>query len=200
MIVSKFVKDRAKALKIADNLSLSNIVLIIFIFFVSYHALNKKTVLVVVPPYLDERVTLAYNAVSENYHSKYSLYAAILMGNVTPATVSETVDALKYTFSPKLYSQMKMQLQKESDALKNSASTLQFIPKSWEYEPDTGKTFVTGKQVMRPLNGQPTQKLITYEFKLEVNNYVPWIKSFAIYGGVAHNKHWISENKSSESE
>lgn len=197
MIMQKFIKDRASALKVADSLSLANIILIILLSFTTYHAITNKVILQVVPPHLDERVAIAYNAVSESYHIKYAQYSAIMMGNVTPSSVLTTIEALQHTFSPELYHRVKADLQRQGEQMSQGGSTLEFLPKTWEYEPDTGLTFITGKQTLRPLNGTPVSKSVTYEFAIEVNNYVPWIKHFALYSGVAHNKIWRDEHSGS---
>ncbi|GAA5143583.1 TraE/TraK family type IV conjugative transfer system protein [Thalassotalea piscium] len=194
MFTKKFVKDRAKALKIADNLSLTTVVLVGLLCFTTYHAMTNKVILEIIPPHLDEKVSMAYNSVSESYHIKYGLFTAISMGNVTPTSVMTTIEALEYSFTPGLYHRVKATLQEQGAVLKKSGSTLEFKPKTWEYEPETNKTFITGGQTLRPLNGQPTAKTVTYEFIIEVNNYVPFIKSFDLYDGVAHNQRWISEN------
>jgi type IV conjugative transfer system protein TraE len=194
MFAEMFSRDRAVAFKIADKLGGSNLILLVLLCFTTYHALTNKVIVAIVPPQLDERVTLAYSSASHAYHLKYAMSTAINMGNVTPASVSTTVAGLEQTFSPAMYHKMKQQMAEQSTALRKSGSTLEFKPKTWEFEPETGKTFVTGKQTVRPLNGQATSKTITYEFSIEVMNYVPWIKNFAIYSGVAHNQRWFSEN------
>lgn len=197
MFISKFIKDRARALKIADNLSLANFLMVGLLCFTTYQAVNNKSIITIVPPYLDERVKLSFDAASEAYHVKYALFAAVTLGNVTPASVNTTIKALEMTFSPSLYHSIKATLQKQGDVLKRGSSVLEFVPKTWEYEAKIGITYITGIQVVRPLSGTATKKLITYEFSIEVRNYVPWIKHFALYNGVAHNKLWRDENSES---
>jgi len=194
MFNKNFIKDRATALKVANKLSLSQLITVGLLVFTTYHAVTNKTIVEIIPPYLDERITLAYESASSKYHIKYALFTAITMGNVTPSSISTTIDALQTTFTPELYHSLKAQLRDQGESLRKSGSTLDFKPKTWEFEPDTGLTFITGVQKMIPLHGNPTSKTITYEFAIEVNNYVPWIKHFVVYNGVAHNQRWVDEN------
>ena len=196
MFVQKLTKDRNKTAAIANKLSMSQLLTAGLLCFTTYHAVTNKVITQWSPPYLDERMVVAYDFADSTMHLKYGLHNAILMGNSTPATIDEIVKALEMSFTPALYHSLKADLLQQAEDLKKSGSTIQFIPKNWEYEPDTQLTFVTGTQILRPVQGNPMQKTVTYEFIIEVNNYVPWIKHFALCSGVAHNQRWRDEQQS----
>lgn len=198
MIFGKFVEDRTQMITIANRLVITIVVLVFLLVVSTYYAFTNKVIIQLVPPYLDARVSVAYDQASREYHVKYGLYTAILLGNVNPETVSSIVEALEYVFSPRLYHSMKAELTTQSQKLSSEQSTIEFKPKSWEYEPSTKLTFVTGQQTIRSSIGKPKVKTITYEFKIEVNNYVPSITHYALYSGPARNaKYRLAEHSRS---
>lgn len=199
MFFAKFVQDRTQMITIANRLAMMNIVLVFLLVFATYHALTNKVIVQLIPPYLDERVTVAFEQASSNYHIKYGMYAATLLGNVNPETVSSVADALEFVFSPKLYHSMKSELSTQALQLGNEESTIEFQPKNWEYEPATKLTFVTGQQTVRSSIGKPKVKTITYEFRIEVNNYVPSITHYALYPGPARNAMYRSSKHIAQS-
>jgi len=187
VLFNKFVEDRGQMITIANRMALAIVVLILMLLFTAYHAVTNKVVTVLIPPYLDSRVTMAYNAASKEYHLKYGLYAAILMGNANPETAESITEALEYIFSPELYKKQKEDLLVQAETLAKTSSTVQFEPMRWEYEPKTNLVFITGKQTLRPENARPKIKTMTYEFELKVNDYVPTIDHYALYAGPARN-------------
>ena len=187
VLFSKFTGDRGQMITIANRLSIVIMVLVIMLMFSSYHAITNKVVVQLIPPHLDKRVTVAYNKASKEFHLKYGLYAAVLMGNANPETANSIIDALQHVFSPELYKQHKKDLFTQAEMLAKTSSTVQFEPSRWEYEPKTNLVFITGKQTLRPENGRPKIKTMTYEFQLKVVDYVPSIERYALYEGPARN-------------
>lgn len=201
MFFRKVMKDRTQIITIANKQTSAIIVLVALLCLTTYHAVTNKVIVQLIPPHLDERISVAYNAASSRYHISYALYSATLMGNVNPETVNSIVDSLAFLFDPQLYHKVKVELSTTADNLINEDSTIEFKPKSWEHEPATNLTFVTGQQIIRSNIGKAKIKTVTYEYKFEVNNYVPTINHFALYSGPARNanfrtaKHIAESNK-----
>lgn len=198
MFYNKLVKDRGKALALADKLTYMLLIAFVMLCFTTYHAVVKKPIITLTPPYLDARMQLAYSSANEQMHLKWGMYNAVMIGNVTPSSIADVVNALEYTFTPNLYHNMKAQLQSQATELAKSGSTVSFQPKTWEYEKESNLTFVTGTQIITPLHGTPRHKTVTYEFIIEVNNYVPYISHFDLYPDVPRNKHWRAEQNASQ--
>lgn len=187
MLFSKFTGDRGQMITIANRMAVVNLLLVVMLIFAGYHAITNKVIVQLIPPHLDSRVTVAYNKASQDYHISYGLYAAIMMGNANPETAKSITEALEHIFSPALYKQHRKDLFAQSEALAKTSSTVQFEPSKWEYEPKTNLVFITGKQTLRPENGRPKIKTMTYEFQLKVVDYVPTIDHYALYEGPARN-------------
>jgi conjugal transfer pilus assembly protein TraE len=185
MFKKTFVKDRGQAITISNRLALAVLIMTAMLCYTTISAIQKDSIVVVVPPYLDERVEIAFNAASKSFHQKYALYAAVLIGNTNPDNVHSIVSALSHTFSPALYHEVKADLMLQADSLKNSNTTLAFHPNMAmsEYNPATNLIYIPGKQIIRDQSGTPRAKVVTYEFELTINNYVPSITHFARYDG-----------------
>ena len=64
------------------------------------------------------------------------------------------------------------------------------MPRSVEYEPATNKCFVRGQSIITGASGSTMEKNekaqrkeTTYEFEINVNNYLPVIRSIQVYEG-----------------
>ena len=194
MFFNKTITDRGQAIALANKLMTVVMVLLVCVLFTGFVAISKKSTLVIVPPKLDKRVELAYNAADAEYHIRFSLYASYLFGNVTPETIKTTVKAMEYLFTSSLFHQVNQELISQAEELANTGNTVSFYAKHFQYEPETNLTFITGTQSIRSPSGATREKTITYEFSIEVANHVPSIYHLSIYEGVAHNKHWRAEH------
>jgi conjugal transfer pilus assembly protein TraE len=194
MIFSRYMSDRGTAFKMVDVLGTSVLILIIIVCILLNSALTNHERIILLPLKLDKRTELAYDSASKEYHEKYGLSLAALLGNMTPSTSHTTVSALKSILTASLYRDLKEVLEKQADEIKNSGVSLSFSPDKWEFEPLTDSTYVTGTQTITPLNGDTREKVVTFEFKLIVNQYVPFISYFDFYDGPAHNSFWRSKN------
>ena len=163
--------------------------------FLLYMAFANHVKFIFLPAKLDARATLAYNAASKEFHEKYGLSTTALIGNLTPTNAQAMVEATKLMFTSTLYHQMREKLQLQVDRIKSEGVTLGFMPDKLEYEPNTGLTFVTGVQTITPLKGEPKEKIVTYEYRLIVDEYIPSISHFTFYDGGARTEYWISKNK-----
>ena len=203
MLLDKSTIDRSQAVSLANRLMIVLMVMLGLLIFTTYGAVTKKTILTIVPPKLDKRVELAYNSADAEYHIRFALYASYLFGNVTPETINTSVKAMEYLFTPELFHSVNQELIAQADELSNAGNTISFFAKNFQYEPQTNLTFITGTQSIRSPSGATREKLITFEFSIEVQDHVPFIYHMSTYEGVAHNKHWRSEhtnklNRSSE--
>lgn len=198
MFFNKAVKDRTQVITIANRLMIALMFMIGLLCLTTYHAVTNKVIIQLVPPHLDQRVTVAYNAASSEYHIRYGMYAAILMGNVNPETVHSIIDALKFLFSPALYQKTITEMNTTAANLVKEDSSIEFKPKDWGHESLTNLTFITGQQTIRSNIGRPKVSTVTYEYKFEVNNYVPTITHFALYPGPARDAKYRAAHHAAE--
>lgn len=195
MIFSKLKKDRGSALGIADKLGLICLGQFILICILITSVFGSHDRIVLTPMKLDKRASISYDAASKEYHEKYGLSLTSLIGNINPNTSISVIKALQSSFSPALYSRLKTKLEEEADKIKQAGLSVSFTPEKWEFEPATNLTFVSGVQMTIPLNGEPREKKVTYEYKLLVDQYIPIIQHFDFYPGNAHTLKWKEKNR-----
>lgn len=197
MIFSRYIKDRGAAINAVDKLSTGILVLIILNAVLLWASFSNHERFVFLPAKLDTRATLAFDAASKSLHEKYGLSFSVLIGNITPASANNVIDSLKLMFTPSLYKEMHSQLLIQAKQIKDAGVTLSFTPDRIEYEPATRKTFVTGTQRTTTYQGEPKEKMVTYEYRLLVSEYIPYISHFNFYPGPARNQLWRAKNRNS---
>ena len=185
MIFSKYIKDRGQALSVVDKLATVVVFLVISNLFLTYTSLTNYERFIFMPAKLDKRATLAYDSASKEFHKKYGLSLSSIIGNMTPSTAKNTITMLKHLMTPSLYHSMSEKLAQQASQIKSAGVTLSFIPEKLEYETATGLSFATGLQLITPLQGKPKEKTVTFEYRLQVSEYVPKITHFDFYEGVA---------------
>ena len=63
------------------------------------------------------------------------------------------------------------------------------------YEPETGKTFVAGKQEIVSAAGNVTDQDVCYEMQVEIRDGLPKIEKFAYYTGAPRTEEWVQRNR-----
>ena len=195
MMFSRYIKDRGAAIKAVDKLSTSVLLLVLLNGILLWSSFNNHERFVFLPAKLDTRATLAFDAASKSLHEKYGLSFSVLIGNITPASANNIIESLKLMFTPQLYKEMHSQLLVQAKQIKEAGVTLTFTPDRIEYEPETRKTFVTGTQRSATHQGEPKEKTVSYEYRIIVSEYIPYISHFNFYPGPARNQLWMAKNQ-----
>lgn len=168
-------------------LLISNVVLTIIVCVLVIKLAGSKDRLVIIPPHLDQRVVVAYDAANEHYHKSFSTYVATLIGNVNPGNSDLVAEWLKMAFAPQLYSKLRSSISESAESMRRTGRSLRFIPDGLSYDPDTSHTFVHGIQEVIDINGKPDKVGYVYEFKVEIVNGLPAISFFDRYPGNARS-------------
>ena len=197
MLFSRYKKDRGAAINSVDKLATAVLVLVVLNAILLWSSFSNHERFIFLPAKLDTRATLAFDAASKSLHEKYGLSFSVLIGNLTPASANNVIDSLKLMFTPQLYKEMHSQLLVQAKQIKEAGVTLSFTPDRIEYEPATRKTFVTGIQRTATHQGEPKEKMVTYEYRLLISEYIPYISHFNFYPGPARNRLWLAKNQNS---
>jgi len=195
MLFSRYIKDRGAAINAVDKLGTAMIISLILNAVLLWSSFANHERFIFLPAKLDTRATLAFDAASKSLHEKYGLSFSVLIGNITPASANNIIDSLKLMFTPQLYKQMHSQLLIQARLIKEAGVTLSFTPDRIEYEPATRKTFVTGTQRSATHQGEPKEKTVSYEYRIQISEYIPSISHFDFYAGPARNQLWLSKNQ-----
>jgi conjugal transfer pilus assembly protein TraE len=171
----------------ASNRFLSGCIagLLLLNFLLTIGWLKKDVSVILLPPDLSEHSEISKHKASEGYKKAWGMYAATLIGNVTP----ENADFIIATFSDMVTSDMRSvffdNIARELDELKNEKVSSLFDIRQVAYEPETDKVFVTGHHRLVGSGGKTKRTQQTFEFKIAVQNYSPIITHMAAYSGSA---------------
>ena len=147
--------------------------------------LNKDHAIVLVPQNLSGQAEIAQNKASEGYKKSWGMYAATLLGNVTPENADFVLDSLHGMVTPEIKSIISDQVREDMDTLKAEKVTSSFEIKKISYEPETDKVFVTGKNWITGAGTRSESSSQTFEFNIDIRNYSPIITHLALYQGEA---------------
>lgn len=162
---------------------------------------NRERV-VLVPPRLDDKMTVAWNNAGAEYFKAFGLFVATLLGNITPANSKFVADQLSTFIEPKLYAPIRTQVLAYADdpRFARAASFNYFSPSKVVWEASTSKVFVLGTITMSSFNPQISgpyeYRSVCYEFKFMMNDGRPLIVDFNSYpGNDARTLAWIEKNQ-----
>jgi len=167
---------------------------------------------VLVPPEMNERMEVSWNAANEAYFKSWGLYAATLFGNVTPKTAPFVADQLGSLLDARVYTPVRQQILAlaQDPKFTRALSFNYFSAREIQYEPSTKKVFVIGaltvasysvfaqqkdiNQIQTPL-GQAEQRPVVYEMGMTMRSGRPVIVSFNSYpGSQPRTQRWLELN------
>ena len=165
-----------------------------------FFVLTKKTIVTVQPWTLSRDAQVTENAGSQSYVEAWGLALAQLIGNVSPGNVDFVGEQLKPLLAPKIYHETLDAIQAGAQSLRDDRVTVRFEPLRVIYEKTTGMVFVYGNSFTRTGTGADREKKTqrTYEFKLEIANYLPQINYLNTYEGVPHTREQLDRLEKNE--
>lgn len=140
--------------------------------------------IVLVPPIVDEPMSVKASDASSAYKKAWGLTVAQLAGNVTPGNADLVMESLGDLMSPEAYRKIAANLSAQVADIKRDSLTVSFEPQQILYESETNTVFVSGPFASRGVSGQPIRAVRTYEMTIEVRLGRPWITSFKPYSGM----------------
>jgi conjugal transfer pilus assembly protein TraE len=145
--------------------------------------LKKDNVIVLVPPGLSEKSEIAKNTAAEGYKKAWGMYAATLLGNVTPENADFVLDSFANMVTGEIRALVIEQIAAELETLKQEKVSSSFEIRRVTYEPESDKVFVSGRNRMAGLGVHTPATEQTFEFKIDVKQYSPIITQMATYEG-----------------
>ena len=176
----------------------SNTALVLMAFMMVNSVLSERERVTLVPPYLNERVTVGWNSASEGYYKSWGLYFAVLIGNITPSNVDFIINILSTFLDEKIYTSIKPKLiaLSQDPIFRESGGASVFAPGHITFEPETSKVFIPGTMTMTSYaKAQPELKNVVYEFAIYIKDGVPKISYLDSYEGVQpRTLKWMAAN------
>lgn len=151
----------------------------------SFGWFRSHETVVLVPPMLDERVSISRDVASTTYQKKWGLFVAQMIGNIHPGNIDFVMEGITGMLSPAAYSSIKQALADQVSDIKRDSLSISFQPKQVVYENETQKVFISGDFQAAGPSGEPKKLFRTYEFIITARFGQPWIDQFRVYSGPA---------------
>ncbi|MEQ9418091.1 MAG: TraE/TraK family type IV conjugative transfer system protein [Salinisphaeraceae bacterium] len=150
--------------------------------------MSSKEVAVLVPPNLDETVRVSQSSADGGYKKAWGVYAATLMGNITPSNAEFIAGTLENIMSPRVYQAIRESLAQQVDRIKRDGLSVAFNPRSVNYEVETGKVFIDGWLQLTGSSGETKRTQRVYEYEFDIRAGSPVITYFDTYSGKPKTK------------
>ncbi|MGH0003623.1 TraE/TraK family type IV conjugative transfer system protein [Pseudovibrio ascidiaceicola] len=144
---------------------------------------KKDTVVVLQPWSLTEEAEVMKSSSTQSYKEAWGWAMAMLMGNVTPASVDLVEERVGPLLHPSIYEDVILAINLQAEEIKADRVSMRFEPRLLEYEPSSNKVFVYGTSFMRAPSGTERRTDRTYEYIVEVSAYAPVITGMQTYEG-----------------
>jgi conjugal transfer pilus assembly protein TraE len=120
---------------------------------------------------------------SDSYRESWGFYLATLLGNVTPTRVKFIKTRLEPLLAPEIHASTMEAIERQAQMIQENRYTYRFEPISVEVERATNKVFITGRSYTKIATGEESNKEKTYEFVINVSNYLPVIYGISVNEG-----------------
>lgn len=164
----------------------------VLLFSINQFSIHETTRLI--PPTLTTEVKIGWSAADEEYLKSFGLYAALLMGNVTPKNVQFVADSVSAFVDPVIYPavRQKMMVLAKDPVFVTNAGSVSFSSNGVVYEKDTSKIFVKGVMTTLSATGKPQKEPVTVEYVIKIRHGRPVITAFDTYeGNTARTLKWL---------
>lgn len=148
---------------------------------------------VLTPPYVSEKMEIAWNSANQEYLKGFGLYLSGLLGNITPKNADFIIENVSYFLDSAIYSEARTKLKAMTNdpVFNNSGVFSYFLPNGIVYEAETNKVFVLGDLVMGSAASTPKSSPTVYEFQITIDKGRPLVRSIDNYAGTeARTQQW----------
>lgn len=141
---------------------------------------------IALPPVHTEEIRFTGSEASIGFAKDWAFSLTSMLGNVTPATVDATADAVTKYLAPKAYKKVAGVIGSSVENIKKNGVSRRLDIKSRLPEIETNKIFVTGEVTsFDALNKPRKEGLVTYEYIIKIKGGLPLITHFDVYEGKA---------------
>jgi len=187
--------------KMISMLLLTTVVLAAGVVILSSKVATQHERITLVPPHLDDRMSVGWDEASKEYYKSWAMYVAMLIGNITPENVDFVLSNLSGMLSPKIYQSVKQRLLSlaKEPMFSSGTSISYFTTDKVIYEPSTNKVFVVGEYISTTATATGmlnSSKHVVMEFEMAMKSGRPVIEYFTSYPGrKPHTLKWKRMNQ-----
>lgn len=142
---------------------------------------SRKETVVLVPPGLKERLSVAQDKADQKYRESWGLFFALLLGNATPRNTEFIIEEIEKYLAPSIYQEVMKAVFDQAGSLKENNVSTTFTPEQVVSDEKTGHVLVKGKLELSGGFGKPEKILKTFEFGISIRNFNPQITYLDAY-------------------
>jgi conjugal transfer pilus assembly protein TraE len=164
----------------------------------AYALVTIDRTIVMVAPDGGRTDAISRHAADRSYLEMWALYFAQTFGNVTPDTVGFIKERVGPLLCPKIYNDAMLMLSDQVATISRERLTLSFDPRGVVVEEATGKVFVNGVSVDRPVIGSERRLDRTFEFVMSVVDYRIQVCGLTSYEGPPRTEKVLAQMRERE--
>jgi conjugal transfer pilus assembly protein TraE len=147
------------------------------------YLLWAPTPIILVPPTLDQAVTLTREQGSGALKESWGLYVAELLGNITPANALFIERSLGPLLASGVYREVMASVHQDLAALRADRVSIRFRALEVLHDPEQDRVFVRGETITQGPASPPQSEQRTYQIDLRFHHYRPVIEGLEVYPG-----------------
>lgn len=168
---------------------------IAIIFVLAFVAAEKEQRVILQPVTLSKTAWVDQQNASINYFESWGTYLALLMGNIHPGNLNYIRERLEPLLDSGIYNEVVVRFNEEAQNIKENGATFNFEPRRTVYDRELGRVFVNGFSYVKGPISRPQRVERTYEYQLQVDNYLPKIVFMDTYEGQPRDSVYLSKQK-----
>lgn len=145
--------------------------------------LSKDRITTLVPPTLNEAVSISKRTADAGYKKAWGLYVASLLGNVSPGNADFVIESLQLLMAPRVFGQLKSSVAQDVEMIKKDGVSVSFEQKQVLFEKETDKVFVIGRTGISNAAGAVTKFDRIFEVRISIENGNPQVVELDTYQG-----------------
>ena len=145
--------------------------------------MNKYHTVTLVPPNLSEKVEVTVNSASANYKKRWAVFAAQLIGNITPYNIDTVIDTIGPMLDPSIYQDVMDEMRATAEQLRLRKASGKFEIHKVSYNAKLNKAWVYGYREIAVPNGRKESEMRTYVVVVDIEDGSPVIKTLDSHKG-----------------
>jgi conjugal transfer pilus assembly protein TraE len=169
------------------------IALILINFLTLWALLQASRTVVLVPPILEQQVSVAREQASQPVKEAWGVFVAELLGNITERNATFMNKTLEPLLSPELRGIVAQRIDQELEKLLRDQVTTRFSTERVLFDKATDSVLVEGSQRHFGPAAAPVDRRRIFEVRVEFRNYRPFITDLNAYGSLDERNSALKE-------
>jgi len=165
---------------------------LIIVVMVLVQIISAKSSTVILTPFtLNEKTEISKNAADSSYKASIALSVVGVIGFVNEKNAGSLFDLVSNLIHSSIFQDVKQSFADQAEVIRADNLTTRFEMKSLKFDEALDRVFVNGIHVTKGTSGKENLRQRTFEFGIEVSNYMPEVRFFDVYDGDPHDTAYL---------